>query len=393
MKRKICVFTGTRAEYGLLRPLLDVVRDDGDLVLQIIASGMHLSEEFGLTYREIEADGFAIDAKVEMLLGSDTPCAISKSTGLGIIGLCEAYERLAPDIVVLLGDRFEVLAAATAAMFMRIPIAHIHGGESTHGSIDEAIRHAVTKMSHLHFTSTGTYRKRVIQLGETPERVFNTGAIGLDNLKRLRLLSRRQLEDSLDIRFARRNLLVTYHPVTLEKDSPAESFGSLLEALGELENTFVIFTKANADTGGRIINRMIDEYATATPHSTAVFASLGQLRYLSAMKHVDAVVGNSSSGIIEAPSLGTATINIGDRQAGRIRADSVIDCAATREDIARAFSRLWSNEFRAITAAVANPYDQGGAAEKIAEILKTFDLGGIIRKQFHDVAFEPGRSA
>ena len=386
-KRKICVFTGTRSEYGLLKPLMDEIKKEPTLELQIVASAMHLSPEFGLTYKEIEKDGFKIDEKVEMLLSSDTPVGICKSIGLGVISYSEVLERLKPDIVVILGDRFEALAFAIASFIHRIPIAHLYGGEATYGLIDEGIRHSITKMSYLHFTSTEEYRKVVIQLGEAPERVFNVGALGIDNIKKMKLLTKEELEKRLNFKFGKRNLLVTYHPVTLEKGTSREHFENLLAVLDELEEVKIIFTKANADTEGRIINYMIDEFVERHKDKAIAFTSMGQLLYLSTMKYVDAVVGNSSSGIIEAPSFKIGTINIGDRQKGRIRAKSVIDCEPTKESIRKAFELLYSSEFQNQLKKVVNPYGDGKAAERIVKVLKTFDIASI-KKEFFRIKFD-----
>lgn len=389
-KKKVCIFTGTRAEYGLLSPLMEEIKNDKELFLQIIASGMHLSPEFGSTYKEIEKNRFTINEKIGILSGSDTPTGICKAIGLGVAGYSEAYKRLNPDLIIILGDRFEGLAAAIAAMISRIPIAHLYGGESTFGLIDEAVRHSITKMSQFHFTAIGEYRKRVIQLGEHPGRVFNVGALGIDNIKKLKLLSRKALEKKLCFKFNKRNLLVTFHPVTLENNTSKRQFHDLLVALDSLNDTFIIFTKANADTFGRIINKMIDEYASKNPHKCLVFASMGQLNYLSMMRSVDAVVGNSSSGIIEAPSFKIGTINIGDRQKGRIRAASVIDCEPDKYSILKAFGRLYSKEFQRGLAAIKNPYDGGGLASvKIKNIikntLKRVNKDNILKKEFYDI--------
>ena len=388
MKRKICVVTGTRAEYGLLYWLMKEIQADADLQLQIIATGMHLSPEFGLTYRQIEKDGFKIDKKIEILLSSDTPVGISKSMGLGMIGFAEAYADLKPDIVVLLGDRFEIFSAASAAMIARIPIAHLHGGEATEGLIDEPIRHSITKMSHLHFTAVEEYKRRVIQLGEDPARVFNVGGLGIDNIKKLKLMSREELEDSINFKLGPKNLLVTFHPVTLEHATAGEQFQNLLDALDQLQDTKFIFTKPNADTEGRIIIKMIDDYVSRNSHKAIAFVSLGQLRYLSALKFVDACVGNSSSGLAEVPTFKIGTINIGDRQRGRIKADSVIDCEPMKDSILSAIRKLYSKEFQGKLKNVKNPYGEGGAAEKIKKILKEVDLTGILKKEFHDLEFE-----
>jgi len=381
--RKICVVTGSRADYGLLCWLMKEVQADARMQLQVVATGMHMSPEFGLTFKDIEADGFHIDEKVEMLLSSDTPTGIAKSIGLGAIGMADALARLQPDIVVLLGDRFETFAAAQAALVARIPIAHLHGGETTEGTIDEAFRHAITKMSHLHFTSTEEYRERVIQLGEDPQRVFNFGAAAMDNLSRLPLLDRAALETALGFRLGKRNLLVTFHPVTLENASASLQFEALLQTLEELEDCHLILTKPNADTDGRIIGGMIDTFAAKHKERTAAFTSLGQLRYLSTMRLVDGVVGNSSSGLIEAPSFRIGTVNIGDRQKGRVKADSVIDCTPDKKSIQAALRQLFSERFRQSLPAVLNPYGDGPVAQKIAHVLATLSLEGLLKKSFY----------
>ena len=314
--RTICIVTGTRAEYGLLYWLMKEIQNDPNLVLQIIVTGMHLSSEFGLTYKQIEKDGFKIDKKIEMLLSSDTPIGISKSMGLGVIGFAEAYADLKPDIVVLLGDRFEIFSAASAAIIARIPIAHLHGGETTEGAFDEAIRHSITKMSHLHFTAAEEYRRRVTQLGEFPARVFNVGGLGIDNIKKLKLMSREEFENSINFKLDPKNLMITFHPVTLEHATAGEQFQNLLNALDELHDTRFIFTKPNADTEGRIITQMIDDYVSRNKYEAVSFVNLGQLRYLSAMQFIDGVVGNSLSGLAGGPTFKIGTINIGDRQRG-----------------------------------------------------------------------------
>lgn len=382
---KICIATGTRAEYGLLKPLIEKISADNDFTLQLLVTGAHLSPEFGLTYRQIEADGYMIDAKVEMLLSSDTAEGITKSMGLGMIGYAGALKRLAPDLLVILGDRYEMLSIASTALIYRIPIAHIHGGELTEGAYDDAIRHAITKMSALHFTSTEAYRQRVIQLGEQPERVFNVGAIGLDNFQSLQLLSKRELEEDLHITFNRFNYLVGFHPETLSDQSVEEQFDALLQAIDEQANSFFIFTKANADTNGRIINQMMEAYVAENPEKSVLFASLGSLRYLSVMKQVTAVVGNSSSGILEAPSAGTATINIGDRQKGRIQTESIVNCSSQKEDITRAFQKVQSEEFRNKLNGITNPYGNGNASGQIIDVFKTVSPDKLSQKIFYDI--------
>ncbi len=382
--RKICFFTGTRAEYGLLAPLMYEIKGNSAFELQLIVSGMHLCPEYGLTYRVIEEEGFDIDERVEILLGEDSPTAISHSVALGIQGTAQALDRLKPDLLVLLGDRFEAFAAATAALLQRIPIAHIHGGETTQGAMDEAFRHAISKMSHLHFASTEDYRRRIIQLGEDPKRVFNVGAIGLENIERLALLSKKELEADLDFTFGQTNLLVTFHPVTLEKQSAETQFQQLLLALDQLAPAKVIFTKANADPDGRVINQLIDSYVGEHPDRTLASTSLGQLRYLSTLRQVDAVVGNSSSGIIEAPSLGTPTVNIGDRQKGRIKAASVIDCAPSAEDILAACRKALTKDLKKIAATTENPYKQPNTTRQITDIISSANLDEL-KKVFFDL--------
>ena len=382
--KKICVVTGTRAEYGLLYWLMKEIEADKELELQLIATGMHLSPEFGLTYKEIEKE-FKINKKIEMLLSSDTSVGISKSMGLAQISFAESYDELKPDIVIVLGDRYEIFSATSAAMIARIPIAHIHGGEKTEGAFDESIRHSITKMSHLHFTATQEYKNRVIQLGEDPSMVFNVGGMGIENIKRLKLLTKDEFEKSIEFKLNIKNILVTFHPVTLENSTAKEQFQQLLDAIDELEDTNIIFTKANSDTDGRVINQMIDEYVTKNSHKSIVFTSLGQLRYLSALQYVDAVVGNSSSGLGEAPSFKIGTINIGDRQKGRIKASSVIDCEPNKDSILKSFEKLYSKEFQETLKTTLNPYGDGYASKRIVEILKSVDLENIIKKSFYDL--------
>jgi len=382
IKRKVCVVTGTRAEYGLLYWLMKGIQDNPDLELQIIVTGMHLSPEFGLTYKVIEEDGFVIDEKVEMLLSSDTPVGITKSIGLGVIGFADALDRLKPEILVLLGDRYEILAVAQAALIARIPIAHVAGGDTTEGAFDEAIRHSITKMSHLHFATNEASACRVRQLGENPEHVFNVGHPGLDHIKRLKLLGRRQLEESLDFKLRERNLLITFHPVTLDTQPAAEQFQELLEALDSIgPDVGLIFTKSNADTDGRVLIRMIDEYVARRSHAEA-YTSLGQLRYLSTISHVDAVVGNSSSGLYEVPSFKKPTVNIGDRQKGRLQAASVINCRSVAGEIKRAILEAFEKD----CSTVVNPFGEGDSSAKILNELKQVpDFSILLKKHFFEV--------
>ena len=382
-KRKICVVSGSRADYGLLHWLMKEIEADRDLELQLIATGMHLSPEFGLTYQAIEADGFVIDAKVEMLLSSDTPVGIAKSIGLGTIGFADALDNLKPEILVLLGDRYEILAAAQAALVARIPVAHIAGGDTSEGAFDEAIRHSITKMSHLHFVTNEDAARRVRQLGEDPAQVFNFGSPGLDFITRLKLLDRKTLEQDLNFSFQEKNLLVTFHPVTLETQSAEAQFLALLAALDGLgDKVGIVFTKPNADTDGRTIIRLMDSYV-ADHSNTRSYVSLGQLRYLSLMSQVDAVVGNSSSGLYEAPSFGKPTVNIGDRQKGRLQAASIINCAPTADKIEKAIVLALTLKY----SATVNPYGDGNSSNRIKDVLKNIAApAALLKKHFFDLA-------
>ena len=383
MTRKICVITGTRAEYGLLRWVMQGIKNEPELTLQIIVTGMHLSPEFGLTYRDIEQDGFQIDRKVEMLTSSDTAVGIAKSMGLGLSGFAVALHELNPDLIVVLGDRFEIFSAVSAALVARIPVAHLHGGEATEGLIDEAIRHSITTMSHLHFVAAAEYRQRVIQLGEQPDRVFLVGGLGIDNINSLKLLDRAALEASLNFKLGPKNLLITFHPVTLETATATEQMSELLAALAELDNTQLIFTMPNADTDGRVMISMVEEFVAQHTNACA-YKSLGQLRYLSCVSHVDGVIGNSSSGLAEVPSFKKGTINIGDRQRGRLQAASVINCDPTRQSIAAAVKQLYSINFQMSLSKIRNPYGEGGASEKILQIIKSVGVGDLLKKHFYD---------
>ena len=384
-KRKICVVTGTRAEYGLLYWTMKRIQDEPNAELQVIATGMHLSPEFGNTYKIIENDGFTIDRKIECLLSSDTGVGISKSIGLGIISFSEAYTQLSPDIVLVLGDRFEIMGAVTAAMICRIPIAHCHGGEATEGLIDESIRHSITKMSQIHFACTEEYRKRIIQLGELPSNVYNVGGLGIENINKLKLLDREGFEKSIDCKLKCSNYLVTFHPVTLDKDSAKTQFSALINSLDELDNSLIIFTKPNADNDGRIIIELIDEYVSKNKHKAVAFTSLGQLRYLSAIPFMTAVVGNSSSGLLEVPSFRIPTVNIGDRQRGRIKGDSVINCDPTETSIKKALDIAKSKEFRDDIKDKISPYGEINSSEIIIEKLMNISLDDILKKKFYNL--------
>jgi GDP/UDP-N,N'-diacetylbacillosamine 2-epimerase (hydrolysing) len=382
--KKVCVVTGTRAEYGLLRWVMEGIRDSSELELQLVATGTHLSPEFGFTADTIRAEGFRIDRSVEMLLSSDTPVGVTKSMGLGMIGMADAFAELKPDLLLLLGDRYEAFSAAASALIARIPIAHLHGGETSEGAFDEAFRHSITKMSHLHFVAAEEYRNRVIQLGEHPDRVFCVGGLGIDSILHLELLERSDLEEALGLRLCSRNLLVTFHPVTMEDNTSGRQMTELLAALDALEDTRIVFTMPNADTEGRGLGTQVHDFCRSRTNATA-YTSLGQLLYLSCIRHMDGVVGNSSSGLIEVPSFRKGTVNIGDRQKGRLRASSVIDCQPERASISAALDRLYSEEFQSTLPSVKNPYGDGGASRAVVDVLERCDLGGLLKKSFFNI--------
>lgn len=385
--RKICVVTSTRAEYGLLYWLLKEIEADSELELQLIVTGMHLSPEFGLTYKEIEKE-FKIDKKIEILGSSHSKLDICTEVAKVYEKFASTLAELRPDILVLLGDRYEIFGVAGVASIMQIPIAHIHGGETTQGAFDEAFRHSITKMSHIHFAATREYANRIIQLGEEPGRVFNVGGPGIENIKKLNLLNKDEFEKSINFKLTKKNILITFHPVTLENSSAKEQFSELLKAIDELEDTNFIFTKANSDTDSDVINNMIDEYVSKNSQKAVAFASLGQLRYLSAIKFVDIVLGNSSSGLSEVPSFKKATINIGDRQKGRARASSVIDVSPVKEEILAAIKKAYSKEFEQILKNTINPYDGGNPSKKMVKILKEIELDDILKKKFYDIGLK-----
>ena len=382
--RTIGVVTVARSDYGIYLPILQQIREDSDLRLRLLVTGTHLSPEFGSTVRAIEQDGFEIGERIEMLLSSDTPEGIAKSMGLGTIGFAQIYARLCPDILLVLGDRYEMLAAVVASLPFKIPVAHIHGGESTEGAIDEAIRHSITKMSHLHFVATKVYAQRVIQMGEEPWRVVVSGAPSLDNLLKFRLLSRDELEQQYGLNLSDSFLLVTYHPVTLEYEHTEAQMRELLAALVEV-NAAIIFTYPNADTCSRVIIHMIREFA-AQHQRAQVVVNLGMQGYFSMMKHAAAMVGNSSSGIIEAASFKLPVVNIGNRQLGRVRGENVIDVGCDHREIYAAIEKAISPQFRASLANLANPYGDGHAAERIVNRLKHVNLNdGLLRKHFYEM--------
>ena len=384
--KRIAIVTGTRAEYGLLKPLIELVHKDIDLELQLLVTAAHLSPNYGNTWRQIESDGFVITKKIEILLSSDSHVAVSKAMGLAQLSFAEAFEELKPDVVVILGDRYEMLAVASTALMFNIPIAHIHGGELTFGAIDDSIRHAITKMSTLHFTATEQYRKRIIQMGESPDTVINTGAIGLDSIRNLRLYNRNELARAIGTRLKKRNFIITYHPETRNVTSIKYQMEQLLGALGEFDNeALLLFTGANADMHGHEVNLIIKDFILNHSENSLFFDSLGQLRYLSCLAHFDLVIGNSSSGIIEAPSFKCPVVNIGLRQNGRIMASNIINCDAKREDILKAIKKGLSNSFKMSISEMQSPYGDGCAAGRILSILKTQDFGRI--KKFHDLPF------
>ena len=384
MKRKICVVSTSRADYGLLFWLLKEIEKSRFLELSLVLSGSHLEERLGLTYKEIERD-FKHFYKVPLGLENDDETALCLAFSAGVAGFSKVLEQIRPDIMVLLGDRYEMLSAGVAGMLRAVPLAHIHGGESTQGAIDEGIRHALTKMSHIHFCATSLYKRRIIQLGENPARVYNVGGLGVENIKRLELLSKKDFENSLGFKLGKKNILVTFHPQTIEKKSASKEFSQILNALDSLKDTHFIFTGANADNGGKIINEMAQSYCLKNQEKAIFVMSLGQLRYLSAIKHADIVLGNSSSGISEAPSLKKATINIGNRQKGRIKAPSIIDVKCDKSAILKAIKKAYSKDFQAKLKSVKNPYGSGFASKKIIKVLENIKLNGILQKKFYDL--------
>lgn len=384
MKRKICVVSTSRADYGLLFWLLKEIEKSRFLELSLLLSGSHLEERLGLTYKEVQRD-FKHFYKVPLGLENDDETALCLAFSAGVAGFSKVLEQIKPDIMVLLGDRYEMLSAGVAGMLRAVPLAHIHGGESTQGAIDEGIRHALTKMSHIHFCATSLYKRRIIQLGENPARVYNVGGLGVENIKRLELLDKKDFENSLGFKLGKKNILVTFHPQTIEKKSASKQFSQILNALDSLKDTHFIFTGANADNGGKIINEMTQSYCLKNPKKAIFVMSLGQLRYLSAIKHADIVLGNSSSGISEAPSLKKATINIGNRQKGRIKALSIIDTKCDKSKILKAIKKAYSKDFQAKLKSVKNPYDSGFASKKIIKVLENIKLNGILKKKFYDL--------
>lgn len=391
MKRKICVVTGSRADYGLLKHVMKKIEEENNLTLQLVVTGMHLSTTYGKTLSEIEKDGFRVDFQVPCLSNLDSAVAIAEATGRAVAGCAAAFNKLEPDLVLVLGDRFEIFAASTASLLSNIPIAHIHGGEVTAGAYDDAFRHSITKMSNFHFVATSEYKSRVLQMGEDPKNVFICGGLGVDAIKELKLLTKREIENSLGLKFDKRNLLITFHPATLDDVAPQEQMGDLLTVLSTFRDTTLIFTKPNADTGGIAIMNQIREFVSKNENAFC-FDSLGQLMYLSCMANVDGIIGNSSSGILEAPSLKVGTINIGDRQRGRVQAASVINCGTSFTELFNAFKKLYSTEFQELVRTCRNPYGDGGASAKIVRFLSEVELSGVTQKYFHEIPLGRGIS-
>jgi GDP/UDP-N,N'-diacetylbacillosamine 2-epimerase (hydrolysing) len=383
-KRKLCVVTGTRAEYGLLKHLIMEIKKSDQFELILLVTGTHLSDKFGSTFTEIEEDGILINLKIDIQIVGDKPNDIANSTALSIQGFSKAYLDLNPDLIILLGDRYELLGAAISAMYHQIPIAHIHGGEVTIGAIDEGIRHSITKLSHLHFVANDVYRNRVIQLGENPNFVFNVGGLGVDAIKRINLITKDELENSLNFKFKNKNLLVTFHPVTLENSTSSHQMKELLKALSIRKDCQIIFTMPNSDTNGRVIFDLIECFVREHTNS-CFYTSLGQTRYFSCLALVDAVIGNSSSGLLEVPSFKKATINIGDRQTGRLKASSVVDCNPDFRSINNSIDQIYTESFQNIISQTINPYGEGGSVESILDILNSMSYENLLKKSFHDL--------
>lgn len=385
--RKICVVTGTRAEYGLLSRLMRMIKDSQETQLQMIVTNMHLSSKYGNTYKEIENDGFIIERKVPIIdeNSNNDSLSIVMEMSRGLKGYAEAFQDLKPDLLLILGDRYEMLAAATAALIMRIPIAHISGGAISEGAFDDAIRHSITKMSQLHFTEAEDYRRRVIQLGEQPDRVFNVGALGVENIKKLPLMSKEEIEADIKFKIDKKTILVTYHPVTLGNHTVEQDITEFMNALYQRPDIRVIFTMPNSDTGSQAIVDAINGFVAKNQERSVAYKSLGVLRYLSVMKEVGAVVGNSSSGLVEVPSFGIPTLNIGDRQKGRLAAESVLNCDTDCESILVGFDRVLSPEFMKVAAKALNPYDKEGTAKSIFDVISTYPLEVLNQKHFYDI--------
>ena len=381
--KKVCVVTGSRAEYGLLRWTMQEINSSSRLKLQLIVTGMHLASKYGKTIKQIRLDGFKVDQKVKMSLNSDSTIGVAKSIESSISGFVKAYKKLKPDLILLLGDRFDIFTAAVASLISRIPIAHLHGGELTEGAYDDAMRHSITKMSHFHFVAAKDYRKRVIQLGENPSTVFNVGGFGIENINKLKLIKKKILEKDLGFTFCKKNLIITFHPVTLEKHETSKQIDELLKALLSLKNTGLIFTMPNADTDNSIIFKKIKFFCKKVKNAK-YFKSLGQIRYLSCIQYADGVVGNSSSGLLEVPSFKKGTINIGDRQRGRLQASSVINCKPKYILIKRSLKYLFSKTFQNKLKKVKNPYGDGNSSKIVVGILEKQNLSNLLKKRFYN---------
>ena len=384
--RKICVYTSTRAEYGLLRNLIHQIHKSPELQLQLLVSGTHLVADHGMTIKEIFKDGFKPEC-VDIEIIDDSSKGICHSMGIAVSKYGNFFTEHKPDILVLLGDRFEAFCCATAARVCCIPIAHIHGGETTQGAIDEAFRHSITKMAHFHFPCCEEYRCRIIQMGEQPGYVYNVGALGVENIRRLKFMARKDLEESMGFILDKPFFLVTFHPVTLEKNAFKEQFAQLLSALDQYSDHKFIFTGSNADTGGRMINQMQADYQKMHPDQCLVVQSLGYLRYLSAMKFCDAVIGNSSSGLLEAPVLNVPTINIGNRQKGRVRANSIVDCDPLKKAILAGLKMISNPSFQLKMVNMTTPFEKPDTANVIKKLLETADLKDILKKEFYDIEY------
>jgi len=383
--KKLCVVTTTRAEYGLLKHLMHDIRLSKNFKLQLLVSGTHLSSFHGNTIEEIKNDGFDIDAEVDLELHDDSSTGIAKSASLALEGFTKTFQELNPDLIILLGDRFEILSAAIAGMFSKTPIAHMCGGEVTEGAIDEGMRHAISKLSHFHFVANDVYKKRVIQLGEDPKDIFNVGGLGVDAIAKIKLLSKSTLEKELNFLFKEKNLLITFHPETISNQKSEDQLFELLNALSTFNDIRFIFTMPNADPDSRSLHKVLEDFVKSNNNSV-LFDSLGQLRYFSCMAIVDGVIGNSSSGIAETPSFKIPTVNIGDRQKGRLKASSVIDCGTRSEEITTAINRIYDEDFRANLQLTVNPYGDGGATTKIMKILQGLNLKDALKKSFRDLS-------
>lgn len=386
MKRRICAVSGSRADYGLLRWTLKEIHDDSKLELYLVVTGSHLLAEYGSSVNEIEADSIPISGRIDVIDPTDSAQGVARAIGAGVVKFSETFSQLEPDLLLLLGDRYEIFSAAVAATALHIPIAHCHGGERTEGAMDEALRHSITKMAHIHFTATNQYKDRVIQLGEHPEHVFNVGSFGVEAVQRFPRLTQPELETKLNLNLSHKTLFVAYHPETHSPEDDQQTLANLFRCLNELNQVKVIFSLSNADEGGRGINELINEYVNTNSDKASVFANLGQEVLFSLLENVDGIVGNSSSGIIEAPSLKVGTLNIGNRQKGRIRADSIIDCRASCNEISRGLAILLSKEFKERVKQASNPYEGQGPSKKVRSILRSFPLDGILRKAFYDIS-------